>query len=323
MTLILALAAVVPALLVMWYVHARDAYPEPPRVVWTTFVLGALSIAPALVLEWLAAWLLHGVHGAWAHGLAEAFIGAAAPEDLMKFCVLYFYVLRHHEFNEPMDGLVYGVAASMGFALVENCLYVYQYGMGTAIARALTAIPSHGAHGIIMGYFLALAHFRPSRRRGFLISALLLPMVFHTFYDFPVMTAFRLAPSGDGNLDAMLWAGLNGMVLLVASLEFGMALALIKRLQTLQGLGTETTQPHQTLDRHHEAGAAGRRLAPWLQIGVGGLLAWLGFLSVVGATQTGVLAADLALWIALGVAGAAVFRRGIVKLNLRAEPVSI
>ena len=162
MTVILALSAVVPALLLMWYFWARDAYPEPPRVVWATFGLGVFSIVPVVLVEIPVAAAFEDPSDPWAAGLATAFLSAAIPEDLAKFCILYFYCLRHAEFDEPMDGLVYGAAASMGFAVLENLLYVSEGGIGVAAMRAVTAVPTHAMHGAIMGYFLALYHFLPA-----------------------------------------------------------------------------------------------------------------------------------------------------------------
>jgi RsiW-degrading membrane proteinase PrsW (M82 family) len=66
---------------------------------------------------------------------------------------------NNKNFNEPFDGIVYAVIVSMGFATIENIIYVFQYGFATGILRLFTAVPAHAAFGILMGYFLGKAKF--------------------------------------------------------------------------------------------------------------------------------------------------------------------
>ena len=73
MPLVLALSAIVPALLLMWYFWARDAYPEPPRVVWTTFAIGVFSVLPVVLVEWPIHRAFANVSEPWTAGLGGAF----------------------------------------------------------------------------------------------------------------------------------------------------------------------------------------------------------------------------------------------------------
>ncbi len=191
--------ALVPSLLLMWYFHARDAYPEPPRVLWATFGLGVLSIIPTLVFALPTIFLLREIPAPFAQGFVSAFLSAAIPEELFKFLVLYLYCIRHPEFNEPMDGVVYGVAASLGFATLENVLYVSQYGAGNAILRAFTAVPMHAFCGALMGYFVGRGVFEPSRRAGLFFQGWLAAVAMHGLYDFPLLTTEALVQQSQGN----------------------------------------------------------------------------------------------------------------------------
>jgi RsiW-degrading membrane proteinase PrsW (M82 family) len=89
-----------------------------------------------------------------------AFLSAAVPEEFFKWLIVVLYCARHKEFDEPMDGLVYGAVASLGFATFENVVYVWvsevstQAGLQVALARGLTAVPMHASLGAIMGYFV-------------------------------------------------------------------------------------------------------------------------------------------------------------------------
>jgi RsiW-degrading membrane proteinase PrsW (M82 family) len=123
MCAILAGSAIVPALLLMWYFHARDVFPEPPRVLWGTFARGVLTIPGVLLVAVPLDFGFDQMVNPYANGFGKAFFTAAIPEELFKFVVLYGYGSRHKEFGEPMDGVVYGATASLGIATLENVLY--------------------------------------------------------------------------------------------------------------------------------------------------------------------------------------------------------
>ncbi|HGG56229.1 MAG TPA: PrsW family intramembrane metalloprotease, partial [Nannocystis exedens] len=200
---ILPLSMVTPSLLLLWYFHSRDAYPEPASVIWKTFALGVLTVIPVLAFALPLSSYAEGFSSPYLAGLYDAFVLAALPEEAAKLAVVYWYARRHSEFDEPMDGLVYGVAASLGFATLENILYVADGGLGVALMRALTSIPGHATFGAIMGYFVGQAHFEPGRARRFLFLALALPVLLHGVYDAPLMIAPR-ADSADGQLVGLL-----------------------------------------------------------------------------------------------------------------------
>lgn len=186
----LAVSAVVPSLLLMWFFHARDVFREPPKVLWTTFFLGVLTIPGVLlvVLPFESLVGLDQIREPYTQGFSTAFLHAAVPEECFKFLVVYLYARRNPAFDEPADGVVYGVAASLGFATLENVLYVFGGGVGTAVMRAFTAVPAHAFFGAIMGYFVGQAHFRPQERGKLLAGALFWPILMHGLYDAPLLT---------------------------------------------------------------------------------------------------------------------------------------
>lgn len=181
-------SAIVPSLLLLWYFHSRDAYPEPAGVVWATFGLGVLSIVPTLVVAFPLMLAIEAAQlpNAYLVGFLEAFFTAAIPEELFKMSVLVLFAGRRSAFDEPMDGLVYGVAASLGFATLENVLYCAQGGIGLAIVRALTAVPMHAGCGAVMGYYYGRARYSQDRGR-LLALAYFVPMMLHGLYDWPLL----------------------------------------------------------------------------------------------------------------------------------------
>jgi hypothetical protein len=201
MIAILAGSAIVPALLLMWYFHARDVFREPPRVLWATFGLGVLTI-PGVLLVAVPLDRFIGFDqmvNPYANGFGNAFVIAAIPEELFKFVVLYAYASRHKEFDEPMDGVVYGATASLGFATLENVLYVVSGGVGVAVMRAITAVPGHAFTGAIMGYFVGQARFRPAERGRLLVASLAYPILLHGLYDAGLMVPSAFGKASEGH----------------------------------------------------------------------------------------------------------------------------
>ena len=186
-------AAIAPALLVLWLAVAADSRPEPPRVVLTAFVLGALSAIPVGLLE---LWLTHNVpvtHNPWLAVDVSTLFFVGIPEETVKISIIAAIALRARDFDEPMDGIVYGAAVGLGFAAVENVLYLAGAGTSwenTAIMRGVLSVPFHGALGAIAGAYTARARFgralavrsRWHRPRLFLL-AWLIPVALHTLFD--------------------------------------------------------------------------------------------------------------------------------------------
>jgi RsiW-degrading membrane proteinase PrsW (M82 family) len=117
----------------------------------------------------------------------HAFVVAGTTEEVFKFLVLYLLVWRSPSFNEKFDGIVYAVFVSLGFAAVENVLYVMDGGIQTALLRALTAVPAHALFGVTMGYYLGIAHMYEELRQDYLWRSILFPILLHGIYDFILM----------------------------------------------------------------------------------------------------------------------------------------
>jgi RsiW-degrading membrane proteinase PrsW (M82 family) len=176
-------SATLPALLMLWYLYARDENPEPRGVVLRCFLLGMAICVPVIPVALLLSKLGDG------SPVPEAFLGAAIPEESFKFLVLWFWARKQPAFDEPMDGIIYGATASLGFAALENILYVGSHGFATAALRAATAMPAHCLTGVIMGAYAGRAVFGPPEKRagtaalGFFFAVLL-----HGAYDAVLMT---------------------------------------------------------------------------------------------------------------------------------------
>ena len=286
---LIAVSAITPSLLILWFFHARDVYREPARVLWATFGLGVLTIPAVLLAVWpvVAFSGLDRISNPYAAGLADAFITAAIPEELFKFSVLYLYAQRHREFDEPMDGVVYGVAAALGFATLENILYVSSGGVGVAVMRAVTAVPCHAFAGAIMGYYVGQAKFRPQERGKLLAIALAAPIILHGLYDFPLLT---LKNMGEREPPVSPGAAITG-----ALIATWLVTLIVEAVWALRG-ASKLRREQLAVERGHQlaaAQAAGQPPPPdkapskvkgWLMVVVGFVFAAGGGLITLGLT---------------------------------------
>jgi len=187
----LFLIAILPTLALLLFFIYSDKFKEPKKTVLSTFILGIFIIAPLEVFHY-GTQMIIGEPIEY-NAFFRAFFKASFLEELFKFCVLFFFCTKFTEFDEPMDGIVYGITASLGFALWENLQYIYMpereiaESLQVAWARAFTAVPSHAFDGIIMGFFIGRHYFRDYKTKINLVWALLIPVTLHGFYDWVLM----------------------------------------------------------------------------------------------------------------------------------------
>lgn len=181
----LLIASILPVFIILVYFYIRDKYEkEPLNVLLLAFFGGVLSVGSTLIINLFIPNIAESADSVASIAFGRAFYQAAIPEEISKFIFLYWFIWKNKNFNEYYDGIIYAVFVSLGFACVENILYVFQNGMGNAIARAFTAVPAHALFGVIMGYYFSLARFKNTNRLGFLITGILLAIVAHGLYDF-------------------------------------------------------------------------------------------------------------------------------------------
>ncbi len=187
-SLAIPFAAVVPGLLLLLYFDARQNYHLSAEIVWSSVLLGAAVSILAIMIELPADVFIQDIPGIYEHATVRAFLGTALPEEFCKFLIVYWIALQHEDYERPADALVLSVAVALGFATFENLLYLMKSDdwTRTAVARAMTAVPSHVTNGMLMGYFLGLAHLMRKRRLFFAALALLVPTFIHGVYDLPL-----------------------------------------------------------------------------------------------------------------------------------------
>lgn len=198
MTILLA-ASIIPPLFLLWKVYQSDKIEkEPPKLLVSVFVLGMISTIPAGILETLGSIILTAVLpeellssplGMRIYNLLFYFIVVGGAEELVKYLAMKIPTWRNRAFNYVFDGVIYGATAALGFAALENILYVLDTGLVTAGVRAWTAIPLHCIAGIFMGHYYGIAkaaeRWGDRRARNRLLRrSILIPMLIHGAYDF-------------------------------------------------------------------------------------------------------------------------------------------
>lgn len=187
---LLIIAALAPVAVLLWQILRRDAAnPEPPRMLAKAFLYGMTSTAVTFVLlpftEALGDLTVLN-DTALSVAFKQAFFSAALPEEGAKLLMLWLLLRNNPYFDERFDGIVYAVCVGMGFAAVENVLYLfsnYDSWLSVGIARALFAVPGHFFDAVIMGYYYSHYHFGTRRNPSTKALILAAPVVAHGIYD--------------------------------------------------------------------------------------------------------------------------------------------
>ena len=188
-TLLLLAAATLPSILIAYWIYVQDTHEKEPKtmLLWA-FLCGCASTIPAMIGQTFFKHLENP--DSLFQTAIFAFGVVALTEELSKYLLLRRFIYPKKDFNEPIDGIVYGVMVGLGFATLENVLYVFNadgHGLSTAFGRAFTAVPAHAAFGVLMGAYIGLAKFFPEKRTIYTLIGVGLAVFFHGAYDFFLM----------------------------------------------------------------------------------------------------------------------------------------
>jgi RsiW-degrading membrane proteinase PrsW (M82 family) len=188
-TIVLALA---PVFIIAFYIYFRDKYEKEP---WSMLILallaGVIIAFPISLFEEFMFFIGSGLKEIF-RPFWDAFFVASFCEEGFKLAALALLIWKSREFNEKFDGIVYASFISLGFAGIENIMYVMKSGVGVGIIRAITAVPAHAVFGIIMGFFFAQAKFYHRKRKKYLFYSFLIPFIVHGIYDFILMSGINI-----------------------------------------------------------------------------------------------------------------------------------
>ncbi|WP_096550793.1 glutamic-type intramembrane protease PrsW [Ureibacillus thermosphaericus] len=177
---ILLSAAIAPGLALFSYFYLRNQMAtEPRKTLVRTFIFGLLITFPIMFIQYVLQeeqlitnpFLLNVVF-------------SSTMEEFFKWFIIFAFIYRHVEFDDPYDGILYGAAASLGFATMENLLYLLTFGIDTAFMRALLPVSSHALFGVVMGYYFGKSKFtKNNRSMEYLVLSIGAPLLLHFAYN--------------------------------------------------------------------------------------------------------------------------------------------
>jgi RsiW-degrading membrane proteinase PrsW (M82 family) len=188
--LVILVCALAPSIVFLQYGIAKARLRWNDAMVWEVYFSGGIAALIALLLELLlkktiAIDAMSSVHGA----ATEALFIAAIPEELAKLAMLFVTIKRYGSDTERYDMITLSFAVSLSFAAIENIGYLLLPGDWhlVALSRAVLSVPMHGLDGLAMGACLTAAGLSRLHRPGWLIAALVIPILMHALFDFPLM----------------------------------------------------------------------------------------------------------------------------------------
>ena len=191
--LALLLIALIPPLFFLIYIYRQDDIESEPRGMIAGLIgLGALSAIPAVLLELAGSYILYLLglpEESLIYLLLENFLVVGVSEEICKYTAGRLTTWKSPEFNYRFDGIVYMVSSAIGFAALENVLYVFEYGFHTGVMRAILSIPLHTICGMFLGYYYGegkylLMHGDKSGATRAFWKGFIIAVMIHGAYDF-------------------------------------------------------------------------------------------------------------------------------------------
>lgn len=197
--ILVILSALAPVAVALWYITLKDCVlPEPTKWLAKTFWYGVLSallsFAFSLPLSKIFGLSIDAqVYPSILDAFADAYLLAAIPEELAKLIMLYLLLRNNPHFDEKFDGIVYAVFIGMGFAGIENVMYLMSglengSWISIGIVRALFSIPGHFLFAVLMGYYYSICYWGIDRSMKAKAMILVAPVLAHGIYDAILMS---------------------------------------------------------------------------------------------------------------------------------------
>ena len=207
--------AIIPVIGLLCFIYFNDKKEkEPFGLLVALFFAGMATVLTAMIAELAGGFIIESVspEKAVLSQIVDAMIIVGPAEELGKFFVLWIITWKNKHFNYSYDAIVYAVFVSLGFAAFENVGYVFSNGVGTAIARMITAVPGHACFAVFMGFFYSKAKYAAiTQKKGKCLSNILLaifvPIVIHGIYDAILMGAGASDLEALAGISIILWFG--------------------------------------------------------------------------------------------------------------------
>ena len=191
MRLDLLIISISPSIAFLIWIYLKDKYEkEPIRYLINLFILGTLISIPAIVIEDILMKVY--ISNGYLNIAYSAFIVAAFTEEILKAIILTIYCLKSKYYTEKLDGIVYSIFITLGFATIENYIYIFYESylniFEVGLTRAIISIPAHIMFAITMGYYLSMYKFNKEKSRyKYILKMIFIPIFLHGIFDFILM----------------------------------------------------------------------------------------------------------------------------------------
>ena len=216
--------ALAPGIAICLFIFYKDIYNREPKLnLIVSFFLGCVAIIPAIIFESAFNYTNNGS----VTGVAIfSFAIVGFSEEFSKFLGLRLYSYNKKSFDEPLDGIVYSIMVGMGFATLENVMYVLKYaevgqGLEVGLKRMFLSVPAHGTFAVVMGYYVGKAKFDSKNSFWLMLAGLLGAVFFHGTFDFFLFVSSSTAWGAETG---------EGLLALGALVSFIIALRLSRKL---------------------------------------------------------------------------------------------
>ncbi len=198
---ILLIISVIPSLVLGGYIYKKDSIEkEDSKLLFLLFLFGFLSLFAAAFIENTIDIFIPSFYDQSdiIMTFIGSFLGIGLVEEILKWIVLRIFTWKHSDFNHIYDAIVYAVFVSLGFATIENVLYVTQNGILTGLVRMIASVPGHVFFGVFMGYYYGMAkkafmNNRKDLERKNMLLSIIIPICLHGFFDFCLLAQSYLA----------------------------------------------------------------------------------------------------------------------------------
>ncbi len=187
-----------PVICFVLWVYYKDKYnKESIYILLKYFILGMMISFFAIIIEKIL--IDRNIFEDDTNLIYTSFIVAACTEEILKGLTLFIFTNREESYDEKLDGIIYSIFLSLGFATIENIIYVNFEKMVSifqlAFSRAIISIPAHVMFAITMGYYFSKYKFENNvvKRRQNLILTFLIPILIHGIFDFILMIGYKWA----------------------------------------------------------------------------------------------------------------------------------
>ena len=180
------ICAIIPSIFLVRHFYLKDVNkPEPVGLISKVFIAGFICTIPIVFIEIFVNAIIQSFNfNLIIYFFLQAFIVAGLCEETMKLIVIKIFIYNNKHFDERMDGIVYTIVASLGFACLENIMYVSEGGLFVALIRSFTAVPLHAFCSGIMGYYIGKARFSKTNSKEYILEGLFYAVCIHGLYNF-------------------------------------------------------------------------------------------------------------------------------------------